>query len=447
MGRVAVIGGGLAGSCAAAELAATCDVVVFDQGRRPGGRASHRTVNHETQNITGEAEAPPGAHEFDHGAQFIRADDAAMKEVVAGWLQRGWVAEWKARFGRLGGGDADEDFFGVPSSEAPVYVGVGGMHAIPNMVLEGARAEAAGKLEVRAGTRVSGMRKSGDGRWELLGVSGKAALHDTAEATAAAAEPSVLDTVDAVLLTDISSTAAAWHRASAGIPDSVRGLLPPRVRIPMFACMIALEAPIAPHLPYDAFTVGSARRGCGSADGDNALWFAAAMNTKPPSARGGPAHECWVLVSTPAYAVNEIAETTMRDPVTGRFKPQENSYLNTVPGPALYKAFAAAVGAHLPEGVTLPSKPSYLQAQRWGSGLPIHPSLAAATREVCECTYAPLLAQSLVFPTKDAAPQDYVGDDAARVYFAGDFVADRNPGAEAAVLSGLAAARHIASKL
>lgn len=49
--RVAIIGGGLTGSCAANHLVSLVDgstdveIVLFDQGGRgPGGRASHRRV-------------------------------------------------------------------------------------------------------------------------------------------------------------------------------------------------------------------------------------------------------------------------------------------------------------------------------------------------------------------------------------------------------------------
>ena len=46
------------------------------------------------------------------------------------------------------------------------------------------------------------------------------------------------------------------------------------------------------------------------------------------------APDCWTLVSTPGFAFNEIKTTTMQDEATGAFKPQEDGYLNTVPGQA-----------------------------------------------------------------------------------------------------------------
>mmetsp|Transcript_46403 Transcript_46403/g.112493 ORF Transcript_46403/g.112493 Transcript_46403/m.112493 type:complete len:100 (-) Transcript_46403:928-1227(-) len=43
---------------------------------------------------------------------------------------------------------------------------------------------------------------------------------------------------DAVLFTDISSSFDGRHRASAGIPDTFRAKLPPRVRIPLFSYIL-----------------------------------------------------------------------------------------------------------------------------------------------------------------------------------------------------------------
>ena len=100
-------------------------VTVFDQGRRgPGGRASHRRVCDGC--VVADDDLPPGRGtlEFDHGCQFFRAEDTRMQELVAVWCAAGWAAEWRGRFGRIGGapphapvGDEDadggaEDFFG-----------------------------------------------------------------------------------------------------------------------------------------------------------------------------------------------------------------------------------------------------------------------------------------------------------------------------------------------
>jgi hypothetical protein len=57
-------------------------------------------------------------------------------------------------------------------------------------------------------TRVSSIRKDAKGeKWELLGIVGEAAYHDTKELEASKTKEQVIGTADAVLLTDISSSA------------------------------------------------------------------------------------------------------------------------------------------------------------------------------------------------------------------------------------------------
>jgi hypothetical protein len=571
--RIAVVGGGITGSCAAAELSRYfdriddngCDgniirgeVVVFDQGRRgPGGRASHRSVDAKTGLVQPDDEeclpsllsnsrvgstvdttttttstlssaTPPTTTllQFDHGCQFFRADTSNMQDLVQEWLANGWVAPWTARKGCLlhpnhhhdddnsnnnntgsSGHDsilpyANSDFFGVPSNPDDVYIGVGGMHLLPRRILN-----KESNVVVHRGTRVQSVRRNSfNKKWELDIVVGDAAYHDTKEkehnkeslttTTAKRTTTTSTDTVvqgdfDAVIFTDISSSSDAWHRASAGIPTTFRQKLPTkdRVRIPLFSCMVALSYPIAQDLPFDAFTVSPSTKtnapgsthhdvdGHEEEEGNDGLWFAAVSHSKPgfpqcsstddngsSSSFSSSSLECWTLISTPSFAVNEIKDTTMRDPVSGKFKPQEDSYLNTVPGPALAKSFLDTIRPYLlkkKEGSdettnndddyenvssVLPEI-MYLQAQRWGSGLPLPKSLAGDIHEICGTEYASSLlssSSSLVYPRPETiAVPDYVFDDELGLYYAGDFISYRNPGFEAAALSGLDVATHI----
>lgn len=199
--------------------------------------------------------------EFDHGCQFFRADASAMQALVKGWCEAGWAAPWSGRFGRLAegsgnnesGGSADKssnedstgDFFGLPGDSRPVYVGVGGMQRLPRAVL----ASTGENVAVRRGERVSGIDRSASGGWVLRGVAGPEAFHDTvlkdtkeapavtaaavssktsanssasnSQPLSASAEAPVLGNYDAVVLTDISSSFGAWHRASAGVPEEL----------------------------------------------------------------------------------------------------------------------------------------------------------------------------------------------------------------------------------
>jgi hypothetical protein len=311
-----------------------------------------------------------------------------------------------------------------------VYIGVGGMHRLPRKILQESSAM------VHRGVRVASVQRNSEhDAWELQIVTGNAAYHDTKENDATDTTITKFSKdFDLCIFTDISSASDGWHRASAGIPDDFRKSLPPKVRIPLFTCMVALEGSIGDRIPFDAFTVSSS----------DVLWFAAKSTSKPGFPHDNQ-HECWTLISTPSYAVQQIQETTMRDPLTGTFRPQENDYLNSVPGPALVDAFLDAIrnnfGASSQTNVQLP-KVAFLQAQRWGSGLPAPEDIAANVHDICGTKYAATLTSSLVYPQENESP-DFVRDDELGLYYAGDFCSHRNPGFEAAALSGLDVAKHI----
>jgi predicted NAD/FAD-dependent oxidoreductase len=82
--RVAVIGAGISGLCAARTLADHgLHVTVFDKGNSVGGRMSSRRVDSDDGHVT-----------FDHGAQYFSALDPRFRRYVDSWLQQGVVARW-----------------------------------------------------------------------------------------------------------------------------------------------------------------------------------------------------------------------------------------------------------------------------------------------------------------------------------------------------------------
>lgn len=80
MRKVAIVGAGIAGlACAAALGRRGFDAVLFDKGRRPGGRLSSLQLDGKT---------------WDFGAQFLLPGEGAFAEQVAAWREAGLVAAW-----------------------------------------------------------------------------------------------------------------------------------------------------------------------------------------------------------------------------------------------------------------------------------------------------------------------------------------------------------------
>ncbi len=99
---IAIIGAGMAGlACAEALVRAGHAIVLFDKGRRPGGRMSTRSL-----------ETSAGVAGFDYGAQYMNARDPAFRARIALWAAEGLAARWPA---------AGEDaWVGTPGMSAPI---------------------------------------------------------------------------------------------------------------------------------------------------------------------------------------------------------------------------------------------------------------------------------------------------------------------------------------
>lgn len=78
--KVAIVGAGIAGlACAGALRSSGYEPVLFDKGRRPGGRLS-------SLQLEGMA--------WDIGAQFLLAGDGAFAAEVSAWREAGLIAAW-----------------------------------------------------------------------------------------------------------------------------------------------------------------------------------------------------------------------------------------------------------------------------------------------------------------------------------------------------------------
>ena len=101
-------------------------VTVFEQGRRPGGRAA--TLRTEFGN-------------FDHGAQYFTVQGHAFERAVAQWLQAGVAKRWSGRIIAVEGASSEDK-----TASATRYTGAEGMISIAKHLSEG--------IDVRLDTRI-----------------------------------------------------------------------------------------------------------------------------------------------------------------------------------------------------------------------------------------------------------------------------------------------------
>ncbi len=127
-GPVAVIGAGIAGlTCARALHDHGVEVIVFDKGRRVGGRLNTRRED---------------GHAYDHGAQFVTAKDPRLVRLARAWLERGVLARWEFR---------ERD--GAEEQTTRRLVGAGSMRRLAEHLAE--------DLDVRCGVRVAPLTPGG----------------------------------------------------------------------------------------------------------------------------------------------------------------------------------------------------------------------------------------------------------------------------------------------
>ncbi|HEX2526816.1 MAG TPA: FAD-dependent oxidoreductase [Geminicoccus sp.] len=130
MVQIAVIGAGTAGAACARSLAdAGLMPTVFDQGRYPGGRLAHLSVEDAS---------------FDVGAQYFTVQHPDFRRIAQQWVAEGRAAVWEA----------------VSSDPVPRarHVGVPGMDALAATQLQG--------LSVCSGQCVEEIKRSGH-LWQL----------------------------------------------------------------------------------------------------------------------------------------------------------------------------------------------------------------------------------------------------------------------------------------
>lgn len=238
IGRIAVIGAGMAGlSCALALAGHRADVVVYDKGRRPGGRIATRRAD---------------GLAFDHGAQYATARTEGFRRLLAELQEAGAAAPW-------------------PAAGEARWVGVPGMSAIPG------RLAAALPAPVLARRHVAHLHASPEG-WRVRHLDAAAARPGAVgDAGGDLSEP-----FDAVLLALPAPQAEPLLRALGHrFADDLAGV----AMAPCWALMAAFAG------PSDAPDI--ARPAAGP------LGWVARGNSRPGRA-GGP--ECWVAHARPDWS-------------------------------------------------------------------------------------------------------------------------------------------------
>lgn len=135
------MGAGVAGaSCAGVLGRAGWDVVLFDAGRRVGGRASSRVWDGDLKVV------------FDHGVGVFHGVGDVEKKCV----RRGVVEGWKARRVGLGKGGKV-----MSKGEEDVWLGVPRQSCLVESLMEG------GGRELRSKVKVGGLERVGGG-WRLM---------------------------------------------------------------------------------------------------------------------------------------------------------------------------------------------------------------------------------------------------------------------------------------
>mmetsp|Transcript_6641 Transcript_6641/g.12819 ORF Transcript_6641/g.12819 Transcript_6641/m.12819 type:complete len:496 (+) Transcript_6641:279-1766(+) len=445
--KIAVIGCGITGSTLTSELLRLgcsnfATIRVFDQGRSPGGRCSSRLLT-----LDDPLAADGGKVELtvDHGCQFFRSDlTGPSKDVVGGWLDRGWVkkldslnASTSSTSSSSSSSSSTPSFFGFPNLPPFYYPSSGGMVSLVSKQVDSWPSEA---VTLSPSSRVNSVAYNLDSdKWQVTATTGPNAIHDTADKDMEAAPPENSEDFDCVVFTDVSSTTfSSWHRASAlgsssclppDFLEAVAARLEVSGRVPLFSCIVVFSERLELDDGADAVTFG---------DGYNSAWFCCRSSAKlgdEPSSSSSTL-DAWVVISTPKFGVDEITRVPMQRG-DGKFIPQEKSYLREGPCQKLLSDLKKLAGGELPEIV-------HVDGQRWGSALPgVKFGGREGGKKVCRHVLYDGAMQDLA-PTRHHADKgkSFVGDPAG-LFQAGDMMAMSTPGVEGAILSAAECAQGV----
>jgi predicted NAD/FAD-dependent oxidoreductase len=237
--RVAVVGAGISGlACARTLKTRGARVVVFEAGRRPGGRAATEIT-------------PAGS--FDHGAQYFTAHDDDFETWVSAWCDEGLVQRWKAQIIALDGERTADK-----TASARRFVARDGMQSLGRQL--------SGELDLRLDTTVASVTRRGRA-WDLADVAGRSLSPGGYDAVVIAV-PSAAGLLAAVPEFARRAAAVVWQ--------------------PCWAALLAIE-------PASGFEFGGA-----FVDDHPALAWVMREESKPSPSIG--AGERWVLHATARWS-------------------------------------------------------------------------------------------------------------------------------------------------
>lgn len=263
VGRIAVVGAGVAGlACARALADHGARVTVFDKGRAPGGRLATRRRD---------------SHTFDLGAQYFTVRDERFRTSVGSWRAHGLCAPWHARIVAIAG-----DLTRTRVEPIERLVGLPHMSTIATHLARG--------LDVRASQRVDRIAREGS----VLVLTGAIApravtLGPAASGQAARESLGAYDTVLVCVPADQALELVA--PLSASLADEARAVeLEPCLALGLVA---SDDDEALPALDFDAAFVGRE----GAVDESPLSWIA-----RDSSKPGRSAGERWVLHATAAWS-------------------------------------------------------------------------------------------------------------------------------------------------
>lgn len=407
--RVAIVGGGISGCACLRQLVSqhkNVHVSLFDWGRSVGGRSSHRF---RPEPATADPHTTLKLH-YDHGAQFFHVTDdeflGLIRPVIQQWPEDasrlGWLDSKTGTFTTasqkiVGNGKNSYGFFGAcdMSLDSHRYVGIGGMNALCEELLRGAKEIADDRIQIYEGTRVARCeRVAADGSnrnvWKLFGDG---LGHEQANTNALQnSQQNELGEFDEIVITDhMAAAMPSWHPChivglEGAVPELVSTLrtalewneLERRFACvkPLFSCMVALERkPDAPSFrpSFDAAAI----------EGNGVLQWVCSQDSRPhPKGDDIPEGQLldrWILVSTAEFAAQCLGSEGMSklassssSGVTSKVEyiPQTDDYLRSDPAKLMCDEFIKLlkidenVGN---EGSDNTPKIVYSKCQRWGA--------------------------------------------------------------------------------